>query len=137
KLYPFQQALTRWALRKGRAALWADTGLGKTLMQVAWAVKIPGRVLILAPLCVSQQTIREAGKIGIEVSPFGVGGRIETLNYERLHHVQPDAYEGIVLDESSILKSLDGKTRTKLIQMFRQTPYRLCCTATPAPNDIA
>jgi DNA modification methylase len=137
ELYPFQDRLTAWALRKGRACLWADTGLGKTRMQVAWASAIPGRVLILAPLCVGPQTIAEARRIGITVGEFGDGARIEITNYERLHHVDPRAYAGIVLDESSILKSMDGKTRTRLIEMFGSVPYRLCCTATPAPNDIA
>jgi DNA modification methylase len=131
-LYPFQRRLTSWALKKGKAALWADTGLGKTFMQVSWAERIPGRVLIVAPLCVSIQTITEAKKLGIEI-----GDRIQITNYERLHQVNPSDYTGIVLDESSILKSVDGKTRTRLIEMFQQTPYRLCCTATPAPNDIA
>jgi len=136
-MYEFQRRLTTWALKKGRAALWADTGLGKTRMQVAWADKIPGRVLILAPLCVGPQTIEEAKQIGVAVSALGSGGRIEITNYERLHHVTPSDYAGIVLDESSILKSFDGKTRTRLIHAFADTPYRLCCTATPAPNDIA
>jgi len=137
-LYPFQAALTRWALRKGRAALWADTGLGKTRMQVAWADALPvERMLILAPLCVGAQTIAEAAKLGVAVEEFGSGARIEITNYERLHRVNPADYQAVVLDESSILKSLDGKTRTRLIDMFRDTPYRLCCTATPAPNDIA
>ena len=154
-LFPFQAALTSWAIRKGRAALWADTGLGKTRMQLAWAAQIPGRVLILAPLCVGPQTIAEGRRIGVAVRPHGHGGpwpcttwclemcsgrctvRAEITNYERLHQVNPADYAGVVLDESSILKSLDGKTRTKLIDMFRETPYRLCCTATPAPNDIA
>jgi len=136
-MYEFQRRLTAWALKKGRAALWADTGLGKTRMQVAWAEKIPGRVLILAPLCVGPQTIAEAERIGVTVSPFGSDGRIEITNYERLHHVTASDYAGVVLDESSILKSLDGKTRTRLIRDFKDTPYRLCCTATPAPNDIA
>ena len=135
-LYPFQQHLTAWALRKGRAALFADTGLGKTRMQLAWAAQIPGRVLILAPLCVGAQTIREGAGIGVPVGPLGTGGKIEIANYERLHHVRPADYAGIVLDESSILKAYDGKTRTRLIEAFRDTPYRLCCTATPAPNDI-
>ena len=133
-LFPFQQVLTRWALRKGRACLWADTGLGKTLMQVAWADQIPGRVLIVAPLCVGAQTKREAkDKLGIEID----GHHLTITNYEKLHLVNPADYAGIVLDESSILKSVDGKTRTKLIAMFKDTPYKLCCTATPAPNDIA
>ena len=137
-LFPFQAVLTRWALKKGRACLWADTGLGKTLMQVAWAEQIPGRVLIVAPLCVGAQTRREAGeKLGIGVYPFGSNQRLEITNYEQLHHVNPADYQGIILDESSILKSVDGKTRTALIAMFKDTPYKLCCTATPAPNDIA
>ena len=136
-LYPFQAALTRWALRKGRAALWADTGLGKTRMQVAWASQIPGRVLILAPLCVGPQTIAEAARIGVTVAAVGSGARIEVANYERLHQLDPAAYTGVVLDESSILKAFDGKTRGRLIAAFQDTPYRLCCTATPAPNDIA
>ena len=136
-LYPFQAALTRWALRKGRAALFADTGLGKTRMQVAWAAKIPGRVLILAPLCVGEQTIAEAAVMGVDVRLHGNSAVIEITNYERLHHIDPSLYTGVVLDESSILKAFDGKTRTRLIAAFQATPYRLCCTATPAPNDIA
>lgn len=133
-LFPFQQALTRWALKKGRACLWADTGLGKTLMQLAWADQIGGRVLIVAPLCVAAQTKREAKqKLGIEID----GTHLSITNYEKLHLVDPSDYAGVVLDESSILKSVDGKTRTKLIAMFKDTPYKLCCTATPAPNDIA
>ena len=136
-LKDFQASLTRWALKKGRSAIFADTGLGKTWMQVAWAAQIPGRVLILAPLCVTSQTIGEAAKMGITVGLLGSGEQIEITNYERLHHVTPSNYSGIVLDESSILKSFDGKTRSKLIAEFSQTPYRLCCTATPAPNDIA
>ena len=132
-LFPFQSVLTRWALKKGRACLWADTGLGKTLMQVAWADQIPGRVLIVAPLCVGAQTKREAVKLGVTID----GDHLSITNYERLHHVNPADYSGIVLDESSILKSVDGKTRSALIAMFKDTPYKLCCTATPAPNDIA
>src|SRR3990167_375495 len=136
-LYPFQASLTSWALRKGRAAIFADTGLGKTAMQLAWAVNIPGPVLILAPLCVGEQTIAEGHRIGVPVRPHGAGGQIEIANYERLHQVDTGQYDGIVLDESSILKAYDGKTRTLLIRAFAETPYRLCCTATPAPNDIA
>lgn len=136
-LKDFQASLVRWALKKGRAAIFADTGLGKTWMQVAWAEKIPGRVLILAPLCVTAQTIGEAAKMGIPVGLLGSGTQIEITNYERLHHVTSSHYAGVVLDESSILKTFDGKTRSKLIAEFAATPYRLCCTATPAPNDIA
>jgi DNA modification methylase len=136
-LFPFQAKLTEWALRKGRAAIFADTGLGKTRMQLAWAANIPGRVLILAPLCVGPQTIAEGRAIGVAVGALDSGADIETTNYERLHHVQPSDYAGVVLDESSILKAFDGKTRSRLIETFAATPYRLCCTATPAPNDDA
>lgn len=140
-LFPVQARLTAWALRKGRAGIFATTGMGKSRMQAAWSARVVeatgGRVLMLAPLCVEPQTIAEAAAIGVEVRPFGTGAPIEILNYERLHHVNPALYAGIDLDESSILKALDGKTRTRLIAMFAETPYRLCCTATPAPNDIA
>ncbi len=135
-LFPFQTKLVEWALRKGRAALFADTGLGKTRMQLAWASQIPGRVLILAPLCVGSQTIAEGEAIGVKVGELGSPG-IAVTNYERLHHVRPKDYAGVVLDESSILKAFDGRTRTRLIEAFQRTPYRLCCTATPAPNDTA
>jgi len=136
-LYPFQLALTVWALRKGRAALFADTGLGKTRMQLAWASQVPGRTLIVAPLCVGDQTQREGARIGVSVGELGSGAIIEITNYERLHQVRPSDYAAVVLDESSILKAYDGKTRTALITAFRDTTWRLCCTATPAPNDIA
>ena len=142
-LYPFQRALTRWALRKGRAALWADTGLGKTPMQLAWAEAIckrtGGRALILAPLAVNAQTVREAEKFGIAAravrSQDEVGEGISVANYEMLAHFDPAAFTAIVLDESSILKSYMGATKRRLVEAFADTPYRLCCTATPAPND--
>jgi hypothetical protein len=92
-LWPFQRALRNWALQKGRAALFCDTGLGKTRMQVSWADQIPGRVLILAPLAVGEQTIREAQRVGITVGPVGSGARIEITNYERLHRVRPADFE--------------------------------------------
>ena len=139
-LFPFQRDLTRWTIRKGRAAIFADTGLGKTFMQLEWGRLVTdGRVLIVAPLSVSRQTIREAAKIGLEVSysRSGPAGRITITNYEMLDHFNPADFQAVVLDESSILKGLDGKTRKKLTEMFTETPYRLCCTATPAPNDIA
>jgi len=101
-LFSFQEALTMWALRKGRAAVFADTGLGKTRVQLAWAANIPGRVLILAPLCVGQQTQVEALAIGLEVGHLASGASIEITNYERLHHVNVAAYAGIVLDECFI-----------------------------------
>lgn len=139
-LFPFQRDLVRWALRRGRAALFADTGLGKTAMQVEFArhVSARGRVLIVTPLAVAQQTVREAARFGVHAS-YGrsdTGASIDVCNYDMLHTRDPSAYAGVVLDESSILKAFDGKTRTALISMFAETPYRLCCTATPAPNDF-
>ncbi len=142
-LYPFQIALTQWALRKGRCALWAGTGLGKTAMQLAWADQIRrtgGRALILAPLAVNQQTVREGAKFGIPVQGCRHqadvrDGFISIANYEMLDHFAPDVFDAIVLDESSILKSYSGTTKQRLVQAFAKTRYRLCCTATPAPND--
>lgn len=139
-LFPFQRDLVTWAVRKGRAALFADTGLGKTLMQIEWARLIGAdRTLILAPLSVARQTIREAEKVGVRVhyTRGAVLDGISITNYEMLEHFDPANYGAVVLDESSILKALDGKTRRRLVEMFASTPYRLCCTATPAPNDIS
>lgn len=140
-LFPFQRDLVRWSIRKGRAALFCDTGLGKTFMQLEWARLIGERTLIAAPLSVARQTVREAAKIGISVhysrSASDIHDGINITNYEMLDRFDPSAFGAVVLDESSILKSLDGKTRGRLIDMFRSTPYRLCCTATPAPNDIS
>lgn len=142
QLFPFQSAIVRWAMRKGRAAVFADCGLGKSFMQLAWAQSVPGRVLILAPLCVAEQTVAEGAKLGIAClyakgHAAGEGQRIVITNYERIDNFDLSQFQGVVLDESSILKSFDGKTRTKLIKAFANTPYRLCCTATPSPNDIA
>jgi hypothetical protein len=142
QLFDWQAAITRWAMRKGRAAIFADCGLGKTFMQLAWAQAVPGRVLILAPLCVAEQTVGEGAKLGIAcvyARGHATAGeaRIVITNYERLDKFDIAQFAGVVLDESSILKSFDGKTRTALIKAFAQTPYRLCCTATPSPNDIA
>jgi hypothetical protein len=141
-LFGFQRDLTRWAVRKGRAALFADTGLGKTFMQVEWARLIGQTTLIIAPLSVARQTVREAEKIGVTVQYVRDGSRVEDhgiyiTNYELIDHFDPAQFGAVVLDESSILKALDGKTRQKLTELFASTPYRLCCTATPAPNDIA
>lgn len=140
-LFPFQRDLVVWAVRKGRAALFADTGLGKTRMQLEWARLVGETTLIVAPLSVARQTVREATKIGLDVryvrSAGDVQAGINITNYESLHHFDPAAFGAVVLDESSILKALDGKTRQRLTEMFACTPYRLCCTATPAPNDIA
>lgn len=137
--FDFQRAIIRWACRRGRAAIFADTGLGKTLMQCAWADQVAdkGPVLIVAPLAVAKQTAGEAAKFGIDVvyARRSVDQRITATNYEMLDHFDLSVYTGIVLDESSILKSQDGKTRGKLIELSRAVPYRLSCTATPSPND--
>jgi DNA modification methylase len=139
-LFDFQRAIVKWALRRGRAALFCDTGMGKTIMQLEWARHVPGRVLILTPLCVARQTEREAAKFGIEArhvrKPSDHDGQISITNYEMLQHFNPSDYTGIVIDESSILKSFDGKTRTAIIEAFERTPFKLACTATPAPNDF-
>lgn len=137
KLFPFQRAITAWALRKGRAAVFADCGLGKTPMQLTWAQHVPGKVLILAPLAVSQQTVREGPKFGVHVeyAREPVAAKITITNYEMLEHFPTADYEGVVLDESSILKAYDGTFRNQVIGSFRHTPYKLACTATPSPND--
>ncbi len=142
-LMPHQIALTQWATRKGRAAIFADTGLGKTRMQLAWADAIQrttgGNVLILAPLAVAEQTCREGNAIGIRVTHARHAAQcspgINITNYDRLHLFDPAAFVGIVLDESSIIKHHDAKTLRVLMDAFADTPYRLCATATPAPND--
>jgi DNA modification methylase len=138
-LFPFQRDLVAWAVRKGRAALFADTGLGKTFMQLEWARLIGERTLIVAPLSVARQTTREASKLGLQVH-YSRGDLFDGLtitNYEMVEHFDPANYGAVVLDESSILKALEGKTRRRLIEMFADIPYRLACTATPAPNDIS
>lgn len=138
-LFHFQRDIVKWALRRGRAAVWADCGLGKTFMQLEWASHVPGKVLVLAPLAVAQQTVEEGAKFGIEAkycrSQSEVSGKITIANYEMLQHFDIDEFTGIVLDESSILKAFDGKTRNRLIEGFKDTPFRLACSATPAPND--
>ncbi len=140
-LFPFQRAITRWALRKGRAAIFADTGLGKSRMQLEWARLTGQPALIVAPLGVAHQTVREASAIGIDLAyaktQADVCGPLAITNYERIAAFDASAFSAVVLDESSILKAVDGETRKALTSMFAETPYRLCCTATPAPNDIA
>jgi hypothetical protein len=142
-LFPFQVALTEWAIRKGRAAIFADCGLGKTFMQLTWAEnvarKTDGRVLILTPLAVAFQTVKEGAKIGVEVTHrregLHAGDRIVVANYERLHYFNAGDFTGVVCDESSILKNFDGETRKAITDFMRKRPYRLLCTATAAPND--
>lgn len=139
-LFPFQRDLTVWCIRKGRASLFADTGLGKTFMQLEWARNIGTNALIVAPLSVSRQTQREAKKLDIDLPYIRKNEEITTglqiTNYEMVTKINTDRFDAVVLDESSILKALDGKTRKRLTDQFSDTPYRLCCTATPAPNDI-
>ena len=142
-LFPFQRHLVHWSLRKGRAAIFADCGLGKTPMQLVWAdnvVRHTNRpVLILTPLAVGPQTVREAEKFGIEAmhcrdGQFGAA-KIVVTNYERLHYFDPNDFAGCVCDESSILKNFDGTTKAAITDFMRKMPYRLLCTATAAPND--
>jgi len=138
-LFPQQRDIVNWALRRGRAAIWADCGMGKGPMALEYASNVPGEVLIVAPLAVSQQFKRESEKFGIEVGLAkrhgDISKRITVTNYESLHNFNIEGFNGIVLDESSILKSVSGKTRTELIERCKDIPFRLCCTATPAPND--
>jgi hypothetical protein len=145
-LKPFQRALTKWALKRGRAALFEGTGLGKTLQQLAWARAVAnhedGQLLILTPLAVAEQTVREAQKFGIKGVAYAedrtrISKDITITNYERFEKFSIDEFCGIVLDESGILKSHDGATRAMLTEACRKTPWKLCCTATPAPNDYA
>ena len=143
-LYSFQRDIVRWALAKGRAAIFADCGLGKTAMQLEWAKTVclnrGGAVLILAPLAVSAQTVSEGFKFGVPVTlcESGVDVRpgVNITNYEKLGKFEGCAFSGVVLDESSILKSFAGKVRSQIINFFCCTPFRLACTATPAPNDF-
>jgi superfamily II DNA or RNA helicase len=142
-LFPHQQALVKWALRRGRCAIFADTGLGKTRMQIAWADVVQretgGDILILAPLAVAQQTVAEAAECGVKVTHAHDASEIQPglniTNYDRLHKFDTARFVGVVLDESSVIKHHTSKTLQALLDAFRQTPYRLCATATPAPND--
>lgn len=142
-LLPHQADLVKWALRRGRAAIFADTGLGKTLMELAWADAIhraTGKdVLILAPLAVAAQTVAEGIKFGIKATHARDGADvlpgINVTNYDRLHRFSPSAFGAVVLDESSCIKHHTSKTFDTLVEAFSNCPYRLCATATPAPND--
>lgn len=140
-LYEWQAEIVEWAARVGRAAIWADTGLGKTRMQLEWARAVAGEgtVLVVAPLAVCEQTVREAHAIGIDAAYArdgdGLGPGVWVTNYEMVERFDPATLDAVVLDEASILKQSAGKTRTLLIEHFKGVPYRLACTATPAPND--
>jgi hypothetical protein len=142
-LFPHQKDLATWALRRGRAAIFADTGLGKSRMQLAWADTVAretaGDVLILAPLAVAQQTVEEGARIGVSVNHAREADQIRPglniTNYDRVHKFDASRFGAIALDESSIIKHHAAKTLQTLLEMFRSTPYRLACTATPSPND--
>lgn len=147
KLFPFQAAIVRWCLKRGRAAVFADTGLGKSFIQSAWAEAVHqytgNRVLIVAPLCVAQQTVREAEKLGITIKyarEFSKETGIYITNYEMIENfregIENNFFDGVVLDESSIIKHQDGKTRAQIIDLCSKIPFRLSCTATPSPNDF-
>ena len=144
-LLPHQRAIVAWALRKGRCAVWADTGLGKAFIALEWSRQLLARghakrILILAPLAVAQQFVREGTKWGVPVTyareSSQVVDGVTVTNYDRLHLFDASTFEAVVLDESSVLKSFDGSTKMALVKAFARTPYRLCCTATPAPNDL-
>lgn len=141
-LFDFQRHLTEWAIRKGRAAIFADCGLGKTPMQLTWAenvVRKTGKpVLDLTPLAVGAQTVREASKFGIEAAQSRDGrhaSRVVVTNYERIQHFDPSDFGGVVCDESSALKAFNTKRTEQVTEFVRTVPYRLLCTATAAPND--
>lgn len=138
-LFPFQHDVVAWALKRGRACIFSDCGTGKTAMQLEWAKHVPGDVLIFAPLAVSEQTVREGEKFGVRVEYSGDGikrGKVTITNYERMEKFNPKDFNAVVLDESSIIKSYTGKYRTELVEKWSVVPYRLACTATPAPNDF-
>lgn len=142
-MFEWQKDIARWALRKGRAALFEECGNGKTIQQLEFADQVAKKegkpVLIVAPLTVGTQTLREAQKFGYSAAicrtQADVTPGINITNYEMLHHFDGSAFAGVVLDESSILKNYTGKMRNQIIEMFKDTPYRLSCTATPSPND--
>lgn len=142
-LFPHQTDLTLWALRRGRCAIFADTGLGKSRIQVEWADTVCKRqgvdALILAPLAVAEQTVTEGEAVGVTVTHCRDGADVQPgvniTNYERLHRFDPERFGAVVLDESSCIKHQDSKTFALLLDAFQATPFKLCATATPAPND--
>jgi len=137
-LFDFQKHIVRLALSKARYAIFADCGLGKTLMQLEWAhrvnIKSGMPVLIFCPLAVSAQTIEEGERFGIKVTHYGTGD-IQIINYDQIDNITAHQFGGVVLDESSILKNFTGETKKKILDVFSKTQYKLCCTATPSPND--
>ncbi len=144
QMFPHQRLSTTWACKMGRSALFLGTGLGKTICQLAWSHQVVNHtnkpVLILAPLAVNTQTAEEGARFCVpaftaESQADIKGPGVYITNYEKLHHFDPSKFSGVVLDESSILKGFDGKTRKTLTDSFVATPYKLSCTATPSPND--
>lgn len=141
-LFDFQKHLISWSLRKGRSALFEDCGLGKTLQQLVWSENVVrhtnGKVLVLTPLAVSEQTVHEGYKFGIEChkSSGDLNGNIIVTNYEKLHRFDWKDFAGVVCDESGILKNFDGITKASVTEFMKKLPYRLLCTATPSPNDF-
>lgn len=140
-LFSFQRDVIIWAARKGRCAIFLDTGLGKTLIQLEWARLMGMNTLIVAPLSVARQTVREGHKLGLEVryvrdmTDMDSSHKLWITNYEMIERFDFSQFGAVVLDESSILKAIDGKTRRKLIRLCKDIPFQMCCTATPAPND--
>lgn len=145
-LFDWQRLIVKWALKKGKSALFLDTGLGKTIQQLEWASCVCretcGKVLVLTPLAVARQTLKELRKFSIDCpanicrTQSQVCDGISIANYEMVEHFNADSFDGVVLDESSILKNYSGKTKNILCDMFSETPYKLACSATPAPNDF-
>lgn len=144
-LFDYQMPIVKWALKRGKAAIFADTGLGKTIMQLSWADSVAKHtgcpVLVLAPLAVSNQTIEEGAKYGIHVEKLNpsaevFGPNVYITNYEQLHKVDPEQFQGLALDESSILKGMDGRRRKEITEFGKHIIYKLSCTATPSPNDF-
>ena len=138
-LFDFQQDIVKWALKKGKACIFADCGLGKTFMQLEWVRHLGGTSIIIAPLAVNYQTKMEGKRIGVDVNicetQSDVKPGINIINYEKIHKIKIENFDSVVLDESSILKSYTGKYRNELIERTRDIKYKLACTATPAPND--
>jgi hypothetical protein len=143
-LFPFQRDLVKLALKQGKFCLWTNTGTGKGLMLMSWAnalinTNTVARVLVLAPLGVAKQLVGEGDKFGIEINycidDDDVVDGINVTNYEKLHKFDCSVFDAVVLDESSVLKNVSGKVRTEIIDTFRNTPYKLACSATPSPND--
>ena len=138
-LFEFQKFIVKRALKAGKYAIFADCGLGKTFMQLEWANQVSRRtnkpVLILAPLAVTGQTIKEASRFNIDAGRIDSQSSIHVINYEQLENLDCSIYSGVVLDESSILKNFEGATKSIILESFAKTPYKLACTATPSPND--